>query len=330
MSVVGPPVEVESWEVVEVSSRSREPFTLPELLERFTAAEKERDAVSEKRQKYAKDHVDALERVIPKLREDPEYKFRGKLGEIQEEWTRLLEERTEKERIFQELKRTVDRETSLATKSVVRQVKLGNLRGDVAVTEMLLNLKPKDGGELPFKVTLRKYELSDPESDRTEPARWVIVAFEGTTPEARAAASAPAKAESSKVAEKLGAAESAPSAPKESGYVPRELRGLARVQILTPQTQVEGDQVISTVRVRNASKDWIVGFTVTEHWYDQQGNSVEFGSRTHRERFMPGEVVEMKLRARKSPNYYQNQFEFSHANGDVKATVVASFPKTTT
>ena len=131
MSAVGPPVEVESWKVVEVSSRSTEPFALPELLDRFEAATKERDAAVEAGQKYASDQPDVLERIIPKLREGSDYKFRR-----------------EKEGTFQELKRAVRSETGLATKSVMRQVNVENLDGDVAVTEMLLRLKPRDGDEL--------------------------------------------------------------------------------------------------------------------------------------------------------------------------------------
>lgn len=334
MSAVGSPLEVESWKVVEVSSRTREPFTLSELLERFAAAEKARNASQEKRQTYAEENKEALEQVIPKLREDPEYEFRGKLGAIQEEWMKLLDERKETESAFQELKQVVNRESSLAGKSVMRQVDLGKCRGEIAVTEMLLNLKPKEGGELPFKVTLRKYELKEPETDRIEPARWVIVGIEGATEEARAAAvsataktrgpvSAPAAAaESTEASPDEGASASEPSARRPA----RELRGQARVQILAPKTAVEGDEVVSTVRVRNASDDWIVGFMVTEFWYDQQGNAVSSSSSTHRRRFMPGDVVELKLRTRKGANFFQNQFEFSHSNGDVKATVVDSFP----
>lgn len=345
MAAVSSPVEVESWKVVEVSSRSTEPYTLPDLIEQFDAATKERAAAQEVRTKYAKDNQDALEQVILKLQKEPNYKFTGKLGEIQAEWTKQLDDRKAKEHVYQALKRNVNQETSIATKSVMRQVDVGKLRGAIAVTEMLLSVKPKDGAELPFKVTLRKYDLSEPESDRVEPARWVIVDIAGATPEARAAAAAsktrepasesaaaaesPAVAESSEPAEseKSAPAEAPAPKPKESQYTPRELRGLAKVQILNPETKVEGDQVISTIRARNASKDWITGFMVTEHWYDKQGNAVGSSSRTHRERFMPGEVVEMELRTRKGPDFYQNQFKFSHGNGEVNATTVGSFPK---
>ncbi len=347
MSAIGPPVEVESWKVVEVTSRTTEPYTLPELVERFEAAKKERDAGVEERKKYFEANEDALNQIIPKLRENPEYKFSGKLAPIQEEWLKMVEKRKEEERAYQELKRTVDRESGIATKSVVRQLDVGKLHGAIAVTDMLMNLKPRDGAELPFRVQLRKYDLSEPESDRVEPARWIIVDIEGTTPEARAAASGHAGGAKEPAAESAAAAEpAAPSEPTavaerqsagesqqpsrdEPAYMPRELRGLARIQILTPETKVEGDEVISVIRARNISKDWITGFMVTEHWYDKEGNAVGSGSRTHRERFMPGEIIELELRQRKSPNFYQNQYEFKHANGEVNATTVGSFPKRT-
>jgi hypothetical protein len=330
MSAVGAPFEVDSWKVVEVTSRSKEAYTLPELTEKFAAVEKDRNAAQEKRQKYAEENKDALEQIISKTRKEPDYKFRGKLGEIQDEWTTMLDERAKTEHDYQELKLAVNRESGVASKSVMRQIELGKLEGEIAVTQLLLNLKPKDGaGELPFEVTLRKYELKEPGTDRVEPARWVIVDMQGATEEARAAAAASAKssrpgAESAPAAETEKAAEAQPAAGESSSRrePARELKGQARVQILTPKTSVAGEEVVSTVRVRNASNDWIAGFTVTEYWYDREGNVVGSGSRTHRERFMPGEVLDVELRTRKGPNFFQNQFEFSHANGDVKATVV--------
>jgi hypothetical protein len=330
MSAVGAPFEVDSWKVVEVTSRSKEAYTLPELTEKFAAVEKDRNAAQERRQKYAEENKAALEEIIPKTRKEPDYKFRGKLGAIQEEWTKFLDERAKTEHDYQEVKQALNRESGVASKSVMRQVELGKLEGEIAVTELLLNLKPKDGAaELPFQVTLRKYELTEPGTDRVEPARWVIFNMEGATEEARAAAAAAAKptrpgAESAPAAETEKAADAQASSGESSSrqQPARELRGQARVQIVAPKTAVAGEEVVSTVRVRNASNDWIVGFTVTEYWYDQQGNVVGSGSRMHRERFMPGEILDVELRTRKGPNFFSNQFEFSHANGDVKATVV--------
>ncbi len=128
-------------------------------------------------------------------------------------------------------------------------------------------------------------------------------------------------------ADKPSVAASKQPAGDEPNYVPKELRGSAKVQILAPNTRVAGDEVLTTISVRNVSKDWITGLTVTELWYDQQGNEVGTGSRTHRERFMPGEVIELELKTKKRPDFYQSQYQFTHANGDVTTTRVGSFPK---
>jgi hypothetical protein len=114
---------------------------------------------------------------------------------------------------------------------------------------------------------------------------------------------------------------------KKRTSTPPPVQGLARVHILAPETKVEGNDVVSTVRVRNASKGTITRFSVSEFWYDDAGNATPGGSRTHQEPFLPGEVIVLELRASKDSKFFQNQFEFSHANGDVEATVVAGFPE---
>ena len=182
MSAVSAPGPLESWEVVDVSSESTESFTLPGLLVRLEAAEKERDAALEAGREYLADNEKALDEIILKQKQDSEFKFSGELGEIQEEWSKRVEERKATEHEFQELERAVKTETTLATKSVVRQVTIENLDGNVAVTEMLLMLKLEGADEKPYTFTLRKYDLSGPGSDRAEAARWIIVDIEEKAP----------------------------------------------------------------------------------------------------------------------------------------------------
>jgi hypothetical protein len=182
MSAVGAPGPLESWQVVEVSSRSTEPFALPGLLVRLEAAEKERDAALEEGREYLADNEIALDEIIRKQKQEPEFKFSGELGEIQEEWSKRVQERKTTEHEFQELDRAIKTETTLATKSVIRETAIENLDGDVAVTEMLLMLKLEDADEKPYTVTLRKYELSGSESGRAELARWIIVEIKEKAP----------------------------------------------------------------------------------------------------------------------------------------------------
>ena len=156
---------------------------------------------------------------------------------------------------------------------------------------------------------------------------------QGTTPQDQPAASATAEA-SKPATEQAAATEPAEAVAAERKPArrrrtsrPPPVRGVARVQILTPETKVEGNEVISTIWVRNVSKGTITRFTASEYWYDEEGNATPGGSRTHRKPFLPGEVIELELRTGKNEKFYQNQFEFSHANGDVRATVVKSLPK---
>jgi len=182
MSAVSPPGPVESWKVVELSSQSTESFALPGLLVRLEAAEKERDAALEEGREYLAEHEEALDEIIRNQKQDSEFKFSGKLGEIQEAWSNRVEERKMTEREFQELERAVDTETSLATKSVIRQVAIENLDGEVTVTEMLVMLKLEDADEKPYTVTLRKYDLLGRQSDRAERSRWIIVDIKEKAP----------------------------------------------------------------------------------------------------------------------------------------------------
>ena len=131
---------------------------------------------------YLADNEKALDRIIRKQNQDSQFKFSAELGEIQEEWSKRVEERKTTEHEFRELERAVDTETRLATRSVIRQVTIENLDGDVAVTEMLLMLKLPDADEKPYTVTLRKYDLSGPQSDRTEASRWIIVDIKEKAP----------------------------------------------------------------------------------------------------------------------------------------------------
>jgi hypothetical protein len=181
MSAVAPPEAVESWEVVEISSQSTEPVALPGLLAELKAAEEERDANLEQGREYMAEHQEDVDTITAKLQEDPAYVYSGDMGEVQAAWNELLEGRRSTERAYQEIKREVDDETKLATKSVVRQANLAELNGSVAVTEMLLMLKLEGAEPKPYTVQLRKYDLSGGDGP-AETSRWVIVDIQEKEP----------------------------------------------------------------------------------------------------------------------------------------------------
>ena len=109
------------------------------------------------------------------------------------------------------------------------------------------------------------------------------------------------------------------------------MRGEATVEITPPNTRAVGNDIVTTIRVRNSSKAPIAGFRVEENWY--KGNEAISGdSYRHRTPFLPGEVIEIKLTTPRTRIVgARNQYQFSHANGTVKPTSVKSLdlPKPT-
>jgi hypothetical protein len=163
----------------------------------------------------------------------------------------------------------------------------------------------------------------------------------GTTREAEPAASAPAEASapatepeatgepSEAGADDEGAVKSKRARRKRPRFAP-PVQGVANVEVLAPKTKVEGNEVVTRMQVRNVSRGSIELFTVSEFWYDEQSNALPGDTKRHQKRFLPGEVIEIELRTPKNPKQYQNQFQFSHANGDVEVQMVKSFPEPST
>jgi hypothetical protein len=96
------------------------------------------------------------------------------------------------------------------------------------------------------------------------------------------------------------------------------VRGEAAVEITAPDTKVVGNDVITTIRVKNVSSGPIAGFKVDENWY--KGNDAVGGDSYRHPRPLP--VDEVILVTLKSPRARvvgaRNQYQFSHANGTVK------------
>ena len=185
MSAVGAPAEVESWEVVEVRSRTVVPFEMPELTSKRKVAMKARDDQLDEGRQYLVANRDALDQIIPKLQEDEDFQFRGELGEIQTVWMKYARDRKVMEREYQDSVRAVDAELKLAARSLLSEIPMETLEffeGDIAVTEVLMSLDTADADPKLYTVTLRKYEIHRPKSETLEPSRWIIVGVEEASP----------------------------------------------------------------------------------------------------------------------------------------------------
>jgi hypothetical protein len=104
------------------------------------------------------------------------------------------------------------------------------------------------------------------------------------------------------------------------------VRGLAPVEYTKPVARAvkqEGlDFIVTTFQVRNAATGSIAGFTVEEFWYDRGGVPVTGASFRWRKPLMPGEVITVTFNTRRNPKMERNSYKFSHANGEIKPTLI--------
>ena len=101
------------------------------------------------------------------------------------------------------------------------------------------------------------------------------------------------------------------------------IRGVAEVQLTKPVTKRVGNEIVTTMKVKNTSTTAsIAGLKIDEFWYDKAGTPVTGDTFRHRMPLQPGEIVEVTLRTPVNARMDRNQYQFGHANGDVKTTFV--------
>lgn len=115
----------------------------------------------------------------------------------------------------------------------------------------------------------------------------------------------------------------APPAAKPKFVEP--IRGLAVINVLKPVTKVKGNEVITTLSVKNASYGPIAGLKVDEYWYDKGGNIVGGDSQRMKKLLQPNEIYVFELHTPKDPKMNRNTYQFTHANGKVRTESVPKF-----
>lgn len=103
------------------------------------------------------------------------------------------------------------------------------------------------------------------------------------------------------------------------------IRGVAEIGYLKPVTKVVGNEVVTTIRIKNLSNAPIAGLRVDEYWFDAQGNPLPSDYELLKKPLMPGEIVEIELRVPRNPKMHRNQYQFRHANGQIKPRLMNKF-----
>lgn len=110
--------------------------------------------------------------------------------------------------------------------------------------------------------------------------------------------------------------------PPARGRLVAPVRGVAQLGYTKPVVKagkIGGkDFVITTIQVKNLSTGSIAGLRVEEFWYDRAGNPVTGDDYRHPRPLQPGEVITVTLETPRMGNMDRNQYNFRHANGDIK------------
>jgi hypothetical protein len=98
------------------------------------------------------------------------------------------------------------------------------------------------------------------------------------------------------------------------------IRGRADIGHLPVQTKVVGNEVVTTIRIKNMSPGPIAGMKVEEFWWDKNQSPVPGGGTfRHTKLLMPAEDLTVTFKSPKDARMFTNNYKFSHANGDISA-----------
>jgi len=109
-------------------------------------------------------------------------------------------------------------------------------------------------------------------------------------------------------------------------FVP-PIRGEALIQFTGPETERDGDDVVIRFQVKNAAVAPVARLTIAVTWYDRNDVVIGGGRGFINGLLQPDEIQEIEIRTPYNSRMNTNNFNFSHANGNVKPERLAEFPE---
>jgi len=133
----------------------------------------------------------------------------------------------------------------------------------------------------------------------------------------------PARAQSKSAPPPTKVATAAPAASSGTAgkWVP-PVKGIATVDLVQTQPKVVGKEIVTVLKLKNTSTGSINLLKVDQLWYDKKRAVVSSATTYNRKPFLPGEIIDLELRAPRNGQEDVNQMTFAHANGAVKANKV--------
>jgi hypothetical protein len=108
----------------------------------------------------------------------------------------------------------------------------------------------------------------------------------------------------------------------------KPLKGTADIQFMQiGQSKRVGNEIVTVLKVKNLSNAPVSLLKVDEYWYDK-GNPpkvITGDQQRYLKPFMPGEIIDITMKAPYKEGVGASQYQFSHANGEVKLKRVKKF-----
>jgi hypothetical protein len=137
-------------------------------------------------------------------------------------------------------------------------------------------------------------------------------------------AQAPASKAAAPAATTPAATQQAPAAPAK--FI-KPLKGTADIQFMETSAKRVGNDIVTVLKIKNMSTAPIALLKVDEYWYNKAREVVTGDSQPYRKPFMPGEVIELTLKApyKTGMDISVSQYMFSHSGGQVNPKRVKKF-----
>ena len=124
----------------------------------------------------------------------------------------------------------------------------------------------------------------------------------------------PAQAPATKAVAPAPASTTPPAAPAK--FI-KPLKGTAEVEFMEVSAKRIGDDIVTILKIKNLSPSPVSLLKVDEYWYNKAQNLVTGDSAAWRKPFMPGEIIELTIKAPYKSDIAVSQYQFSHAGGSV-------------
>ena len=101
------------------------------------------------------------------------------------------------------------------------------------------------------------------------------------------------------------------------------IRGPGQIGYLPPEARRQGNEIVTTFRIKNISRGALAGFTVKEFRYDDEGETVTGDQHREPRPFLKDQVIEVELRVPRNSRMSTTRpavYEFEHQNGVIEAT----------